>query len=231
MDVVETTSTAERPGNALFVREFLRDPVRTASLVPSSSVLAGRMVTALPERGDPVVVELGPGTGAFTAAIQERLGGRGRHVAIELNERMSTHLSQRFPGVEVVTGGADDLPGILAERDIPAADVIVSGLPWTVYFSGERPLVETIASSLAPGGAFTQFTYWWTSWTPPARRQRAQLEEAFEEVVVSRTVWRNFPPAFVYVARRPRVSPPASGPEAAESADTADTVETVDTAG
>ncbi|WP_049571811.1 class I SAM-dependent methyltransferase [Streptomyces sp. SBT349] len=211
---------AVRSEHALFVGEFLRDPVKTASVVPSSAVLAARMVAALPERGDPVVVELGPGTGAFTAAIQERLAGRGRHVAVELNDRMTAHLRGRFPRVEVVTGGADELPGIVADRGIAAADLIVSGLPWTVYFGGERALASTIASVLSPQGAFTQFTYAWTSWTPPARRQRAQLRAAFEEVVLSRTVWRNVPPAFVYVARRPRVHGPTgpAGPESAERA-------------
>ncbi|MDT0309473.1 SAM-dependent methyltransferase [Streptomyces sp. DSM 44917] len=200
---------AERSERALFVREFLRDPVRTASVVPSSAALADRMVAALPERGEPVVVELGPGTGAFTEAIQRRLAGRGRHVAVELNDRMAGHLRERFPGAEVVTGAADDLPRILAGCGIAQADLIVSGLPWTVYFGGERPLVTTVASCLAPHGAFTQFTYAWTAWTPPARRQRAQLRAAFEEVVLGRTVWRNMPPAFVYVARRPR---PAATP-------------------
>ena len=53
--------------HALFVREFVRSPLRTASIVPSSSRLAEQMVAALPAEGDPVVVELGPGTGAFTA--------------------------------------------------------------------------------------------------------------------------------------------------------------------
>ncbi|MDT0345177.1 class I SAM-dependent methyltransferase [Streptomyces litchfieldiae] len=200
----------EHSERALFIREFARSPVRTASLLPSSPALAARMVAALPEHGDPVVVELGPGTGAFTEAIQRRLAGRGRHLAVEVNERMSAHLFRRFPGVEVVTAGADDLPDLLARRGIPAADLIVSGLPWTVYFGGPRPLVETMASVLAPAGALTQFTYAWTSWTPPARRQRAQLRAAFEEVVLSRTVWRNVPPAFVYVARRPRVSSAAT---------------------
>ena len=31
----------------------------------------------------------------------------------------------------------------------------------------------------------------------------ARLRGAFEEVLVSSTVWRNVPPAFVYVCRRP----------------------------
>ncbi|MEV1006064.1 methyltransferase domain-containing protein [Streptomyces sp. NPDC049881] len=198
----------ERTGHALFVREFFRHPVRTASLVPSSSALAARMAARVPATGDPVVVELGPGTGAFTGALQERLGGRGRHVAIDLNPRMTGHLARRFPRVEVVEDSADALPRILAERGTGPADLVVSGLPFTVFEGGERPLVDTIASVLAPGGAYTQFSYSWTRWAAPARRQRARVRAAFTGVETGRTVWRNFPPAFVYVATGP-VSPAA----------------------
>lgn len=191
---------------SLFLHEFVRSPLRTASVVPSSPSLAMRMVASIPEHGEPVVVELGPGTGAFTAAIQARLAGRGRHVAIELNPSMSAYLAERFPGVEVVTGGASDMASVLASRGIPAADVVVSGLPWSA-FSGPvgKALITTIASTMSPAGVYTQFSYSWTRWAPPARRQLAQLRSAFEEVVVSRTTWRNVPPATVYVSRRPRV--------------------------
>ncbi|MEU9888936.1 hypothetical protein [Sphaerisporangium sp. NPDC051011] len=34
---------------------------------------------------------------------------------------------------------------------------------------------------------------------------RQSLNLRFEEVVVSRTLWANVPPAFVYFCRRPRV--------------------------
>lgn len=118
---------------------------------------------------------------------------------------MASHLSRRFPDVEVVTGGAAALPEILASREIPAADLIVSGLPWAAFAgSTGRALIPTIAESLSAEGAYTQFTYAWTRWAPAARRQLAQLRSTFTDVAIGRTVWGNFPPAVVYVSRRPR---------------------------
>lgn len=169
--------------------------------MPSSPGLAEQMITAVPDDGDPVVVELGPGTGTFTEAIQRRLAGRGRHVAIELNPAMAVHVSRRCPGVEVVIGSAADLAGILIARGIPRPDAVVSGLPWSAFHDR---LICAIGESLAPAGVYTQFTYAWSRWAPPARRQLAELREMFSEVVITRTVWRNLPPAFVYVSRRPR---------------------------
>lgn len=46
-----------------FAREFLRDPLHTASMIPSSAVLGSTATSPVPLRGSPVVVELGAGTG------------------------------------------------------------------------------------------------------------------------------------------------------------------------
>jgi phospholipid N-methyltransferase len=40
---------------------------------------------------------------------------------------------------------------------------------------------------------------------PGARRFRELSAQRFEEVISSRTVWRNLPPAFVLHSRRPRL--------------------------
>lgn len=194
-----------------FLREFVRDPLHTAAIAPSSPALAAAMTRHLPGTGEPVVVELGPGTGAFTCAIQERIGGRGRHVAIELNEQWVRLLAHRYPNVDVVRADVTTLPAVLADRGISSVDAVVSGLPWVAYAPGPdgRGLHELITDALAPSGVFTQFAYSWTRWAPPARRQLADLREHFGEVVTSRTVWRNLPPAVVHQARQPLTRPAA----------------------
>ncbi|RJL20823.1 class I SAM-dependent methyltransferase [Bailinhaonella thermotolerans] len=191
--------------NALFLRQFVRAPAVTGAFAPSSRRLATAVNAPVPESGDPVIVELGPGTGPFTRDIQRRLGGRGHHLAVELNPALAVPLARRFPDVDVVVDDAARLPGILAERGLPAADAVISGLPWAA-FSGslQRDILAAVTAAMAPGGAFTTFAYIHARALPPARRFRRLLQESFEEVVLSRTVWRNLPPAFVYHARRPR---------------------------
>lgn len=203
----------------LFVREFLRNPTRVAAVAPSSAALAAQMVAPIPERGEPVVVELGPGTGAFTSAIQDRLRGRGVHIALELHPTMADVLTRRFPEVEVENANAVELPGVLARHGVDAADVIISGLPWAAYENaGSKSLVTVVAEALRPGGTYTQFAYGWTRWAPPAKRLLRQLRVGFEEVVISRTVWANVPPALVYLARRPRVRDNAAADDPRRSA-------------
>lgn len=189
----------------LMLREFVRDPLAMASVTPSSAALTRAMVEPV-RRSAPVVVELGPGTGVFTAALQER--APGRHLAVELHDGLAAGLRERFPQVEVVTDTAQALPAILAERGVGCVDAVVSGLPWAAYAGGDLP--RTIASVLGPHGVFTQFTYTWTRWAPPSRRQLAQLRAAFDELVLTRTIWANVPPALVYCARRPALANPAA---------------------
>lgn len=188
-----------------FVREFARDPMTVASVVPSGQVLSRRVVAPIPADGQPVVVELGPGTGAFTSSIQASLAGRGRHVALEINERFAAMLAARFPGVEVVPADARDLPVTLDRLGIPRADVVVSGLPWAAFSPPQQQeILGAVTGALHPSGAFTTFAYVHARWSGPARRFRRLLEAHFEEVVLGRTVWTNLPPALVYHCRRPR---------------------------
>jgi phosphatidylethanolamine/phosphatidyl-N-methylethanolamine N-methyltransferase len=202
---------------AAFVREFLRSPMTVASVAPSSQTLARRMVLPIPATGDPVVVELGPGTGAFTGSIQRLLDGRGRHVAIDVNERFTDVLAGRFPGVEAVTADAGDLVAVLSDRGLSQADVIVSGLPWAAFGRDlQRRLLGAVAESLAPDGVFTTFAYVHARWSTPAVRFRHAVQNRFEEVVLGRTVWANLPPALVYYCRRPagaQAAPPTPGTE------------------
>ncbi|WP_197507141.1 class I SAM-dependent methyltransferase [Mycobacterium sp. 852002-50816_SCH5313054-b] len=192
-----------------FAWEFAKSPARTGSMLPSSRWVADRMAAPVPERGDPVVVELGPGTGAFSAAIDRRLAGRGHHLAVELNSEFAGQLTRRFPTLDVAVGDAAQLPELLASRGLATADVIVSGLPWASFAPQlQRDLVDVIGRCLAADGAFTAVAYTALCGMPRARRFHGLLTETFEEVIVGRTVWPNVLPARVYTARRARVGVP-----------------------
>jgi phosphatidylethanolamine/phosphatidyl-N-methylethanolamine N-methyltransferase len=189
-----------------FAREFLKDPLTVASLVPSGGPLCRQAAAPLPETGDPVVLDLGAGTGQVTDVIQERLGGRGRHIAVEFNPRMAAVLAERQPKVEVICDDARAVVERLLAEGV-RTDLTVSGLPWLLTAPSQgRSIYEDLARLAAPGGAVTQLAHSWIRFFPTARQVQRNLEASFEEVVVSRTVWANVPPAVVYVARRPRVA-------------------------
>ncbi len=196
-----------RGARRAFLAAALRKPGQFGALAPSSPSLAAVIASVVPTAGTPVVVELGPGTGAMTTAIEARLAPDARHVAIELDPRMVGFLRQAHPGLEVVEGDAVKLQTLLAERGIEHADAVLSGLPWALFDDVTQvSILGQVAAVIGPDGVFATFAYRHGMALSAARRFRRMLHATFAEVTLTPTVWRNMPPAFVYVCRHPRMT-------------------------
>ncbi|QRP47026.1 class I SAM-dependent methyltransferase [Amycolatopsis sp. FDAARGOS 1241] len=180
--------------------EFFRHPMLTGAIAASSGSLATAMTRDLGLESARSVVELGPGTGVFTASIVAALPPSAAFAAVEINPRLVGALRRAFPSVSVVEGSAETLATLLAE----ACDVVVSGLPWTAMPAvRQRQVLDAICGTLSSHGRFTTFAYAHTAWTPPARRFARLLRSRFSVVERTRVVWRNLPPAYVYRAALP----------------------------
>lgn len=171
---------------------------------PSSSVLARRMVDGCDLHARQLVVELGPGTGAFTGLILERLRRQSRFLAIEINPLNAHELKRRFPRLEVYRDSAERLPIHLAAHGRQKADCIISGLAWgNMLPATQNRIFNAVLESLAPGGLFTTFAYVHARWLPTSLRFRQRLVRHFARVEITPIVWRNLPPAFIYRCWRP----------------------------
>lgn len=184
---------------ARFLFHFLKHPVSTGAIVPSSRYLAAHMVEGMGLREASTVVEIGPGTGAFTGAIVSEIGPQTLLLAVELNATFAMQLAAKFPGISVINDSAENLRRHLVERGRPAADRILCSLPWAGFPEDvQQRLMKAIVEPLAPGGRFATFAYVHAAWLPAARRFRQMLEAHFRDVQTTRVVWRNVPPAVVY---------------------------------
>ena len=189
----------------VFLTAAARNPQTVGAVIPTSAHLAERLAGVVPAFGEPVVVELGPGTGPITAAVQRRLAGRGRHLAVELDPILAQHVAREYPDVEVVLSDAVGLGDLLAERDISEVDAVVSALPWSLIRPDrQHDILDVVAQALCPGAPFTTIAYLHARLMSGARGFRALLDEVFDEVLTTSTVWRNLPPAVTYVCRRSR---------------------------
>ncbi|HEV8693929.1 MAG TPA: methyltransferase domain-containing protein [Lysobacter sp.] len=195
-----------RPGVFKFFWQWLKNPLRTAAVVPSSSELAAAMIAELPD-GTRRVIELGGGTGAITRELLAAGIPASHLLVLELNEELHAHLHTRFPGVQVVLGDARSLPQMAHENgflDEGPADAIVSGLGLlTMPPSLQREIVAAAFECLRTDGVFVQFTY-----GPSAPVADAVVRELDLKVHRGDFVLRNVPPATVYVysRRKPAVS-------------------------
>ena len=185
-----------------FVSSAVRSPGVIGAIAPSGRALSDLLASVVSDSGPSTVVELGPGTGVVSAALRRRLPAEARHVAVELDPGMVAHLRTTAPWLEVVEGDAIALQELLAERGITRVDAVVSGLPWTLFPArAQDGIIEQVTKVLAPGALFTTFAYSHVTRLAAQRRFRALLEQSFDEVLVTPTVWRNLPPALAYQCR------------------------------
>jgi phospholipid N-methyltransferase len=186
-----------------FVREFLRNWKDTGAILPSSAGLARLIVDAAEVSRAKHVLELGPGTGPFTAGIQAALSPGGRYLGVELNPTFVATLRRRFPALDFADAAAQEYDFSAWLPEGTGFDSIVSGLPWTAFPHGlQVAILENVLPRLAPGGKFTTFAYSALHMLPNGRRFRSLLEKQGCELATTGTVWANSPPAFVYVLSR-----------------------------
>ena len=142
-----------------FFQGFLRKPQEVGSIIPSSRFLERRIVDLAGVRTARAVVELGPGTGGTTRGILRALSGDAQLLCVELNERFASVLGRtRDSRLGVHCGSAAELPEILAARDFPAPDAVISGIPFsTIPRDVGLSILESVREALAPGGAFVAY--------------------------------------------------------------------------
>ena len=181
----------------LFVQEWLTNPKRTGSVVPSSRRLAAAMARWLPQNPDSFVLELGPGTGIVTEALLQRGLRQEKLVAIEHNPKLAWLLRERYPHAHIITGDAWQLDVLLRERPNPILSVgaVISSLP-LLNFSEDQAeaLAQKIRAVLEPQGNWVQFTY-------RIHKLRPRGASTFQ-LHASKIVWFNLPPARVSVFRK-----------------------------
>jgi len=181
--------------------EFLRKPTSVGAVTPSSWRLAELITDAAGLDRASVVVEFGPGTGAFTEVILRKLPPATAFFAIEANESFAAATRQRFPGLDLVHGSAAAVRAQLEARGHAACDCIVSGLPFASFSPAlQDEILAAVTDVLVPGGRFVTFAYLMGRAMPLARRFRRRLLAEFSDVAATHTIWRNLPPAFVYRA-------------------------------
>ncbi|MAM76326.1 class I SAM-dependent methyltransferase [uncultured Tistrella sp.] len=158
--------------DSLFLREFLRAPLRTGAQQPSSRALAAAMAAEIDLTADGPVVELGPGTGVVTRALLDRGIPEDRLILIELNPSFADHVRRMFPQATVLNGSAFDMRRLITTEIGGGAEPqiagVVSGLPLRGRPDALRTRLLEDALDLArpAAGRFVQFTYWYDSPVP-----------------------------------------------------------------
>lgn len=173
--------------------------VQTGGIVPSQRYLVDKMIAPIPSSYSGEIVELGAGTGALTVRLAARCP-KARILACEINPKLARHLRRNLDRagingqVQVLAEPAEQLLERLARAKRKRIGYVVSGLPL-----GNVPRNKTVAiiagidRALHQGGMYIQFQH--------SLLDRKKIQSFFPAL---RTipVLLNFPPAFVYYARK-----------------------------
>jgi phosphatidylethanolamine/phosphatidyl-N-methylethanolamine N-methyltransferase len=185
------------------LREFLRSPRTVGAIAPSSAALAKAMLDPLdlPDRAS--VLELGPGTGPFTAHIERLLGPWSRYLGVEVNPAFVALLRRRHPALEFAQASVEHLDHLLEERNWTRIDAVICSLPWaSLPVSLQDRVFATLRRLSPPGAVFATYAYVQGMALPGGRALRRTLKAEFRSVTRSPIIWRNVPPAIAYICLR-----------------------------
>jgi phosphatidylethanolamine/phosphatidyl-N-methylethanolamine N-methyltransferase len=178
--------------SARFALEWLRDPAGTAAVAPSGKALAA-LITREIDASSGAVLELGPGTGVFTARLLSRGVQESDLTLVEQNSGFARLLGQRFPRATILDIDAAAL-GHGREGESPLFGAVVCGLGLRNMPPAQvEAIVRAAFARMAPGAAFYLFTY--------GRRCSVPADVLEEIGLVAEhvgTALRNVPPASVY---------------------------------
>jgi phosphatidylethanolamine/phosphatidyl-N-methylethanolamine N-methyltransferase len=180
----------------LFLKRWLKDPLKIGAIAPSGRELAAAMACLVPVGSVEPVIELGGGTGVITQALLEAGIAADRLTVIERDEALHDWLVRRFPNVRVLLGDAADLRSLLTPLGIERVGAVVSGLPLLAMRESVRDrIIEGSFALLGPNAPFIQFTYGPAS---PIPRRKLGVQGELKRLILN-----NLPPASVWLYYRP----------------------------
>jgi phosphatidylethanolamine/phosphatidyl-N-methylethanolamine N-methyltransferase len=200
-----------------FLSQFLRNYQTTGSVVPSGRALASALCRHVGTGAPQKILEAGPGTGAVTGVVVERMRAEDELWMVELNPTFAAHLRGAFkerPAFRAVADRCHLVEGSLqALAQDGEFDVVISGLPLN-NFSPEdvRAILDAYARLLKPSGVLSFFQYilirdakTMVSFGLERSRLKA-VGTAIDGVLGEREfardwVWPNVPPAWVHHLR------------------------------
>jgi phosphatidylethanolamine/phosphatidyl-N-methylethanolamine N-methyltransferase len=203
-----------------FLTQFLRNYETTGSVLPSGRALGSALCRYVGDgRAPQKILEAGPGTGAVTGCIIDRLRDQDELWMVELNPTFAAHLRASFknkPAFRDVASRCHLIEGSVAQLG-PLSDgqfdLIISGLPLNNFSSGDvQSILQAYAKLLKPGGVLSFFQYimirpakMFVS-AGPERHRLKGVGDAIEGLLGEREfarewVWVNVPPAWVHHIR------------------------------
>jgi len=201
-----------------FLTQFLRNYQTTGSAIPSGRALGSALCRHVGDAGAPQkILEAGPGTGAVTGCIIDRMRHDDELWMVELNPTFAAHLRAAFndkPTFRDAASRCHLIEGSVQQLGHEGEfDLVISGLPLNNFSTQDvDTILQAYAKLLKPGGILSFFQYilirpakMFVS-AGPERDRLKGVGKAIEGMLGEREfarewVWVNVPPAWVHHIR------------------------------
>ncbi|MFA5926390.1 MAG: rRNA adenine N-6-methyltransferase family protein [Parcubacteria group bacterium] len=183
----------KKKNSHIFLKAFLKNPLRTGSVVQSSPQLTNKMVESIDFRGAKHIVELGPGKGVITWKILSKMEKDAILFCFEIEPSLAEYIRKTIkdPRLIVINDNAEKIGWYLQKYGLQKVDHIISSLPLaSLPKKTSQSIVQCAYEYLRSDGQYVQFQYSLVS--------LKSFRKIFSVVSIS-FVFLNFPPAFVYV--------------------------------
>lgn len=178
-----------------FLATWLRSPLKTGAVLPSSRTLAKEMARQVDTVRPGAVVELGAGTGVVTHALIKSGLSPERLIVVEREKKFYDILTSSFHGPVLICGDAAELDQILKKQHIRQVNAVVSSLPLITLPKAVRSaIVEQMGALVCNGATLVQFTFGISSPITNAEQIRMGITGKRVKIVMG-----NIPPAHVWV--------------------------------
>jgi phospholipid N-methyltransferase len=201
-----------------FLSQFLRNYNTTGAVIPSGRALANALCRHVGHGTAPQkILEAGPGTGAVTSCIIDRLRRDDELWMVELNPAFAAHLRSAFenkPSFRNVASRCHLVEGPVQQLGHDRQfDLVISGLPLNNFSTDAvHDILQAYAKLLRPGGILSFFQYILIRPAKmavslgPERDRLKGVGEAISGMLGEREfarewVWVNVPPAWVHHSR------------------------------
>ena len=183
----------------MFFKQFLKHPVATGALTATSKRVSRLIAEQANLDTKRCVVELGPGTGAFTKEILTRISPETEFFCLENKLQFVNETIRNCPSVTVHHASAINIKLFLNKHGQESSDCVISGIPWAALDQeSQSELLSAIYDSLDENGSFLAIAYATGFILPSGIRFKRLLNQRFRKVERTRIIWRNILPAFVY---------------------------------
>lgn len=176
MNVFERAARSEGPA-IVFARNFFKNPKMLGSVIPSSRFLVEQLLRDIRWDETRVIVEFGPGVGTISGEILKRMRSDATLIVFEINDEFVDMLSRRFedPRLRIVHRSAAEVTDVLGEFGLPAADYVISGIPFSIMSEEDRlAVLRNTYAALREGGSLLVYQF--------STRVRTDLEAIFGRV-------------------------------------------------